>query len=146
MSSSGRFSYLVPGMIWFRLFDVGLMVLAVVVFEGLGGDVRAQSVFGEMAAEGSWIITALLLSVTPVLSASLGPDATLRPELFRSPCQRMRLLLWSRDPISSAIVSNGRASCDPHLGVQKTVIEWPHNAPSLTSGDGSCPAFECVAA
>jgi hypothetical protein len=57
--------------------------------------VRAQSVFGE------WQRRKLDHNGSPIkcyarLSASLGPDATLRPELFRGPCQRMRLLLNER--------------------------------------------------
>jgi len=59
------------------------------------GDVRAQSVFGE------WQRRKLDHNGSPIkcyarLLASLGPDATLRPELFRSPCQRMRLLVHER--------------------------------------------------
>ena len=63
-----------------QVVDVGLMVLAVVEFEGLRGDVRAQSVFGE------WQRRKLDHNGSPGkcyarLSASLGPDAILWPEL-----------------------------------------------------------------
>src|ERR1035437_6506157 len=116
MSSSGRFSYLVPGMIWFQVVHVGLMVLAVMVFEGLGGDVRAQRVLGE------WQWWKLDHNGSPIKCydsslASLGPDATLRPELFRRPCQRMRLLVHERFcPVhGSRRRSGGRGDATPQL-------------------------------
>ena len=99
-----------------QVVHVGLMVLAVMVFDGLGGDVRAQRVLGE------WQWWKLDHNGSPIKCydsslASLGPDATLRPELFRRPCQRMRLLVHERFcPVhGSRRRSGGRGDATPQV-------------------------------